>query len=58
MQVEGVYIAETIKFVEHVRSIEYLLIKIVRAHQHNTNSTQLQTTIKFKKSFPSKKKSK
>jgi hypothetical protein len=35
---------------------EQTLIQIVRTHQHNTNSTLLQTANKFKKSFQSETK--
>jgi hypothetical protein len=51
MQVEGAYIAETVNLVEYVESKEDPLIKIVRTHQHNTNSALLQTANKLKKSF-------
>jgi hypothetical protein len=56
MQVEGAYIAETINLVEYVESKEDPLIKIVRTHEHNTNSVLLQTANKFKKSFQSETK--
>jgi hypothetical protein len=50
MQVEGAYIAETLNLVEYVENKEDPLIQIVRTHQHNTDSTLLQTANKFKKS--------
>jgi hypothetical protein len=56
MQVEGTYIAETIKLVEYVESKEDPLTQIVRTHQHNTNSTLFQTANKFKKSYQSETK--
>jgi phosphopentomutase len=56
IQVEGAYIAETIKLVKYVESKEDPLIQIVRTHQHNTNSTLLQIANKFKKSFQSETK--
>jgi hypothetical protein len=43
MQVEGVYIAETINLVEYVESKEDPRIQNVRTHQYNTNSTLQQT---------------
>jgi hypothetical protein len=51
MQVEGVYIAETLNLVESVESKEDSLIQIVRTHQHNTNSALLQTANKFLEIF-------
>jgi hypothetical protein len=56
MQVEGAYRAETLNLVEHVENKEDPLIQIVRARQHNTNSTLLQTDNKFKKYFHSRTK--
>jgi hypothetical protein len=56
MQVDGAYIAETLNLVEYVESKDDPLIQIVRTHQHNTNSTLLQTPNKFKKSFQSETK--
>jgi hypothetical protein len=56
MQVEGAYIAETLNLVEYVENKEDPLIRIVRTHQHNTNSALLQTANKFKKSFQSETK--
>jgi hypothetical protein len=56
MQVEGAYIAETVKLVEYMENKEDPLIQTVRTHQHNTNSALLQTANKFKKSFKSETK--
>jgi hypothetical protein len=56
MQVEGVYIAETLNLMEYVESNGDPLIQIVRTHQHNTYSALLQTANKFKKSFQSETK--
>jgi hypothetical protein len=42
--------------VEYVENKEDPLIKIVRTHEHNTNSTLLQTANKFKNSFQSETK--
>jgi hypothetical protein len=53
MQTEGAYIAEVIKLEEYVEHIQYPLMQIVRTHQHNTNSTLIQTVTKFKKSLQS-----
>jgi hypothetical protein len=56
MQVEGAYVAETIKLVEYVENKEDPLIQNVRTHQHDTYSTLLQTANKFKKFFHSERK--
>jgi hypothetical protein len=56
MYVEGAYIAETLNLVEYVENKEDPLIRIVRTHQHNTNSALLRTANKFKKSFQSETK--
>jgi hypothetical protein len=54
--VEGAYIAETLNLVEYVESKEDPLIRIIRTHQHDTNSALLQTAKKFKKYFQSETK--
>jgi hypothetical protein len=53
MQIEGTYAAEGMKFMEYVESKGDAVIKIVRTHQHDTNSTLLETVKNFKKSFQS-----
>jgi hypothetical protein len=55
MQMEGVYITETIKLVEYIESKEDPPIQI-KKQQHNTNSVLLQTANKFKKCFKSETK--
>jgi hypothetical protein len=42
MKTEGAYVAEVTRLMEYVESKEYPLIRIVRTHQHHTNSTPLQ----------------
>jgi hypothetical protein len=51
MQVEGAYIAETINLVEYVERKEDPLIRIVRTHQHNTNSVLLQNLTNLRNIF-------
>jgi hypothetical protein len=43
MQLEAAYAVEITKFVEYVDRKEDPLIQVVRTHQHNTDSAELQT---------------
>ena len=43
MQLEAVYAVEITKLMEYVDRKEDLLIQVVRTHQHNTDSSVLQT---------------
>jgi hypothetical protein len=51
MQVEGACIVEIVKLVDCVEYKEDPLTQIVRTHEHNTNSTLLQTVNNFNKLF-------
>jgi hypothetical protein len=54
--IEGAYITEVMKLMEFVESEKDPFIRIVRTHQHHTNSTLLQTFKDFMKSFQSQTK--
>jgi hypothetical protein len=43
MQLEAAHAVEITKLMEYVDRKEYPLIQVVRTHQHNTDSTVLQT---------------
>jgi riboflavin synthase len=49
MQLEEAFVVDTTQVADYVDSKEDLLIQIVRTHQHNINSTMLQTAKRLKR---------
>jgi hypothetical protein len=48
MQLEAAHVIEITKLVEYVERKEHPLIQVVRTHQHNIDSTVLQTARRLK----------
>jgi len=49
MQLEKAFVVDTTQVADYVDSKEDLLIQIVRTHQHNINSTMLQTARRLRR---------